>query len=96
MARRLADPCILAAVLSFSLHAFQGQPEQITECLGYATEILRLAEETGEREMALEFFGLDAAGCRSLLGRFRSATVFSREMSLTIAGTKRLGTTMTV
>jgi len=57
MARRLADPCILAAVLSFSLHAFQGQPEQITECLGYATEILRLAEETGEREMALDARG---------------------------------------
>jgi DNA-binding CsgD family transcriptional regulator len=38
----------------FSLHAFQGQPEKITECLAYATEIVRLAEETGEREMALD------------------------------------------
>lgn len=54
MARRLADPRTLAAVLMFSLHAFQGQPEHITKCLAYATEIVRLAEETGEREMAVD------------------------------------------
>jgi DNA-binding CsgD family transcriptional regulator len=64
MARRLADPRTLAIVLSFSLHAFQGQPEKITECLAYATEIVRLAEETGEREMALIY---------SELGREREA-----------------------
>ena len=54
MARRLADPRTLATVLMFSLHAFQGQPEHITKRLAYATEIVRLAEETGEREMALD------------------------------------------
>jgi hypothetical protein len=54
MARRLADPHTLTVVLSFSLYAFQGQPEKTTECLAYATEIVRLAEETGEREMALD------------------------------------------
>ena len=54
MARRLADPRTLATVLMFSLHAFQGQPEHITKCLVYTTEIVRLAEETGEREMALD------------------------------------------
>ena len=57
MARRLADPRVLAAVLIFSLHAFQGQPEHITERLAYATEIVRLAEETGDREMALDAHG---------------------------------------
>ena len=57
MARRLADPRTLAAVLNFSIHAFRGQPENITECLAYATEIVRLAEETGEREMALDGSG---------------------------------------
>jgi hypothetical protein len=51
MARRLADPPTLLAVLHLSLHAFQGQPEKITERLAYATEIVRLAEETGDREM---------------------------------------------
>jgi len=54
MARRLADPLVLAAVLDFSFHAFRGQPERITERLAYATEIRRLAEETGEREMVLD------------------------------------------
>jgi DNA-binding CsgD family transcriptional regulator len=57
MARRLADPLVLAAVLNFSFHAFQGQPERITERLTYATEIMRLAEETGDREMALDGSG---------------------------------------
>jgi len=54
MARRLADPRTLAAVLMFSLHAFHGQPGHITQFLAYATEIVRLAEEAGEREMALD------------------------------------------
>jgi DNA-binding CsgD family transcriptional regulator len=54
MARRLTDPRTLAAVLIFSLHAFHGQPEHITQCLAYATEIVRLAEEAGEREMAVD------------------------------------------
>src|SRR5262245_19280229 len=54
MARRLADSLVLAAVLDFSFHAFRGQPERITERLAYATEIMRLAEETGEREMVLD------------------------------------------
>jgi predicted ATPase/class 3 adenylate cyclase/DNA-binding CsgD family transcriptional regulator len=54
MAYRLADPHTLAAVLLFSLPAFQGQPEKIPACLAYATKIVRLAEETGEREMALD------------------------------------------
>ena len=57
MARRLADPRALAAVLSFSLHAFQGQPEKTRESLAYATEIVCLAEETGDREMALDGYG---------------------------------------
>ena len=54
MARRHADPRTLAAVLMFSLHAFHGQPEHITQFLAYATEIVRLAEEAGEREMAVD------------------------------------------
>jgi ATP/maltotriose-dependent transcriptional regulator MalT len=54
MAHRLADPRTLATVLIFSLHVFHGQPEDITTCLAYATEIVRLAEETGEREMAVD------------------------------------------
>ena len=41
-------------MLSFSLHAFQGQPEKTRESLAYATEIVCLAEETGDREMALD------------------------------------------
>ena len=52
-----------------------------------------------EREIPLEpadLLAREADGCKPLLGRFRSATVFSREMSLVIAGTKRCGTTMTV
>jgi DNA-binding CsgD family transcriptional regulator/tetratricopeptide (TPR) repeat protein len=54
MARRLADPLVLVAVLTCSFHAFQGQPERITERLAYATEIMCLAEEAGEREMVLD------------------------------------------
>jgi class 3 adenylate cyclase/DNA-binding CsgD family transcriptional regulator/tetratricopeptide (TPR) repeat protein len=54
MAHRLADPRTLAAVLIFSLHVFHGQPGDITRFLAYATEIVRLAEETGEREMAVD------------------------------------------
>jgi hypothetical protein len=52
-----------------------------------------------EREIPFEpaeFFAREADGCKPLLGRFRRATVFSRLMSLVIAGTKRCGTTMTV
>jgi DNA-binding CsgD family transcriptional regulator/tetratricopeptide (TPR) repeat protein len=54
MARLLADPLVLAAVLDVSFFAFRGQPERVTERLAYATEIVRLAEETGEREMVLD------------------------------------------
>jgi hypothetical protein len=54
MAHRLADPRTLATVLIFSLHVFHGQPGDITKCLAYATEIVRLAEETDEREMAVD------------------------------------------
>ena len=57
MARRLADPLVLAAVLDVSFFAFRGQPERVTERLAYATEIVRLAEETGEREMVLDGYG---------------------------------------
>ena len=54
MARRLADPLVLAAVLDVSFFAFRGQPERVTERLAYATEIVHLAEETGEGEMVLD------------------------------------------
>jgi class 3 adenylate cyclase/DNA-binding CsgD family transcriptional regulator/tetratricopeptide (TPR) repeat protein len=57
MARRLADPRTLAAVLSFSIHAIQGQPGKITEHLAYATGVIRLAEETDDREMVLDGYG---------------------------------------
>src|SRR5262249_26025200 len=62
MARRLADPLLMAVVLDFSFHAFRGQPERITERLAYATEIMRLAEETGEREMVLDGYRVSVLG----------------------------------
>jgi DNA-binding NarL/FixJ family response regulator len=57
MARRLNDPPTLGAVLYLSLHAFQRQPEKIMERLAYTREIIRLAEETGDRELAVEGSG---------------------------------------
>ncbi len=57
MARRLNDPPTLGAVLYLSLHAFQGQPEKIMERLAYTSEIVRLAEKTGDRELAVEGIG---------------------------------------
>jgi class 3 adenylate cyclase/DNA-binding CsgD family transcriptional regulator len=57
IARRLADPRVLAAVMILSFPAFQGQPEKTTERLAYATEILYLAKETDDREMALDGYG---------------------------------------
>ena len=44
-------------MLHLSLHAFQGQPEKIAERLAYTTEIVRLAEETGDRDMGSEGHG---------------------------------------
>ena len=54
IARRFDDPLALAAVLSRSLLAFVGRPEQTSQRLAYATEVVRLAEEVGDREMALQ------------------------------------------
>ena len=53
MARRLGDLATLAAALEASLYALWG-PENIAEKLAAATEVMRLAEAVGDRDMALE------------------------------------------
>jgi DNA-binding CsgD family transcriptional regulator len=60
MARRLNDPPALAAALLGYLQAFQGQPEKIMERLACASEMVRLAEKTGDRELAAEGVGWHA------------------------------------
>jgi DNA-binding CsgD family transcriptional regulator len=52
MARRLGDPAALAATLKARFF-FRWRPELMAARLAGATELIRLAEETGDREMAL-------------------------------------------
>jgi len=60
MARRLGDPATLAAVLYDRHLAIWGSPEAEVagERLAIATEVVRLAEAIGDREMALRGRGL--------------------------------------
>jgi class 3 adenylate cyclase len=53
MARRLGDPATLAYVL-YARHFALWAPENLAERLEVASEIVRLAEATGDREMSLE------------------------------------------
>lgn len=53
MARRLGDPATLAATLQASLSA-RWRPENLRARLAAATEVIRLAEEAGDRALMLE------------------------------------------
>ena len=53
MARRLGDPAVLAAALSSRRYALWA-PENIQERIDGTAEILRLAEEAGDRERVLQ------------------------------------------
>ncbi len=53
MARRGGDPTVLAAVLQ-SMHWALWSPEKVDQRLDLAREVVRLAEITGDRAMALE------------------------------------------
>jgi class 3 adenylate cyclase/tetratricopeptide (TPR) repeat protein len=52
MARRSGDPAVLAFTLKAYQHSLDGRPERINDLFASAGEMLRLAEEIGDRERA--------------------------------------------
>lgn len=56
MARRVGDPAVLATTLRVNVFSLYGRPERILERLDSCAEMLELAQENGDPEMALEAY----------------------------------------
>ncbi|MCI0859064.1 MAG: protein kinase [Chloroflexi bacterium] len=58
MARRIGDPAVLAFGLRAILYTGRGQPELAQERLNHVNELLKIATEIGDRELALHAYFL--------------------------------------
>ena len=56
MARRIGDPVVLASSLRAILYTGRGQPELAQDRLNYINEILKIATEIGDRDLALDAY----------------------------------------